>query len=921
MPTQNRSIHPLSIHKFCVRVVSLGVQLAIVTNIGAAWANNAQPIKRTPHPTVNQHPFLGNFPSEPAKQPFINDPSVDSFSIFGTHYPSTDTSSLTKDASTDISSYHSSVANQTPIARQPANPISELHNKRTLSSLYQRQKNSCQGVWHYPKIANHGNGLTARADYGYYDNDTYGELLGNVEISQADNTLFANQVRFNPTTGQVNAGGNVLFNGDDGNNDMIGMAQKLEYNLHTKRATALDVAFASNRLHAHGHAGKLTNTDPNRTILTHTSFSTCPPDRRHWEILSDEITLDQTTGRGIAKHTTLKIRNKTVAKLPYFNFPIDDRRSSGFLLPNVGINSKDGLEVSLPYYFNLAPNYDATVTPTIFGNKNPRVAGEFRYLTHHYGQGKLQGAILPSDRKYDNKTRGHLFFDHFWQATDATKAQLGLDNTPHPIDNLTLSATYRHISDGDYLTDFDKLGVANNALNLPRRIELTYATPNTSANLKVETFQKLNGNDENGQPFLDKNRPYARLPQLSVSYQMPAQTIAKHTPSWVNANTLSITGTHDLAYFKRSIKDNSDSEKSGVRLYNDISASYPMTASWGYIHPKVSLSHLLSAYDEDSLDDQNLSKQDGLYAVFVPTFSVDTGLHFYKKGTPFGWANKTAGGYQLISPRLKYRYSPHQDQQAIPNFDTSLASLSYDQLLADSWFLGYDRLPDLHTITPALNYRYIDNTGQTLVEFGVAEQFFLDDVKVSLDNVSPANSGVKKGAGTGISWQASVSPMPNLWLNGAGSLTKNYRFNTLLFSARYQPNERTLLNVGMVNRKAFGQLPLTAYTGSAIFSINPQWQVVAQAQYDAKHQKFLDTLVGVNYEDCCVGISLYGREFRNDLRPSDPPNRAVMAELRLSGLTGKGQLNRLLSDKIFGFDNIADSWRPKITHTHHRNIK
>lgn len=892
-----------------------------------------------PLTTLSRTTVHNNTPSDKLTQSTTKTTDNQTLGVF--YQPSTANQTPNNQTITNKTGYYQTpnpnAAQRSPIiSRKTAS--NALRSQLALAGLYKRPANTCYGTWHYPSVDSTlmGRGLSASADYGYYDNVNYGELSGNVQIYQDGRTLFADKVVLNPTTKAVNATGQVLFASDDvganlpfsSNNNLtnrlnnpknppqsnaiIGIAERVQYNLNTGQADAYDLAFAHNGLHAHGYANALNTHNPNQTVLYGTSFSTCPPDRRHWELSADSITLDKETGRGIAKHTALKIKDTTVLKLPYFNFPIDDRRASGFLLPHIGINSPDGVELSTPYYFNLAPNYDATLTPTLYSNKNPKIAGEFRYLTQHYGQGNLQGAFLPNDRQYNDNHRGHLFFDHEWRANDSLKNKFGIDGK-HPIDNVSISATYRYISDSNYLNDFDNLGLSDTILNLPRRLAIQYQTPHLSANLNAETFQKLTANDENGQPLLDKDRPYARLPQLSVQYKLPNTIIKQYAPNWLDGNNLTLTGTHDIAYFKKSIKDNSDSEKSGVRAYHRLEASYPITKSYGYIHPKVSIAHLHTAYDEDSLDDQNLTKKDGKYSATVPRLSLDSGLFFQKNGVPFGWLDKNSGGYQLISPRLKYLYSPYKNQDNMPNFETSVASISYDQLLSDNWFLGYDRLSDLHAITPALNYRYVDKFGQTRVELGIAEQFFLDDIKVGLDG-NPSQAGAVKGKSTGLSWQASISPYQGVWLDGAGSFTRSYNANALMLSARYQPNANTLFNVGMVNRKAdlaLGQLPLFAYTGGAIFSLSPNWQVIASTQYDSKKHKFMENLLGINYEDCCIGVSVYGREYRNDLRPSDSPTRAIMAEIRLNGLSGKnsGRLNRLLSDKILGFENIESTWR------------
>lgn len=769
---------------------------------------------------------------------------------------------------------------------------------------------SCQGNWHYPYATQHTDGLTASANYGYYNAKNFAELSGNVVINQDRHQIRANKLTLNPLTGQSHATGNVAFgshkDGDDVSgdiklsklpkSDLMGLAERLEYNSKTGHAHAYDVAFASRSLHAHGYAKSLHHQDDTSYQLEDVIFSTCPPANRLWHIQADNITLDKETGRGTTTHTTLNIKNVPVFYLPYFNFPIDDRRTSGFLTPNLGLNSKDGLQLSTPYYLNLASHYDATLTPTIYTNRNPRLSAEFRYLTRQFGEGKIDGAYLPSDKQYNQKNRQHVFFDHTWQ--------------PFANKDLTVLATYRYVSDSSYLSDFDKLGIGNNPLNLPRRLKAEYKTDNITFNARAETFQKLLGTDHLGNPILDKDRPYTRLPQLSLQYRLPTtalqkqldnSTINKHL-SWLDSEQLSLSGVHDLAYFKKSIQDGSAIEKSGVRLYSQLSGSYPFMNTWGYITPTAKLTHLFTAYDETSTLSHNLDKKNNHFNVLLPSFGLDMGIFLEKQGTPFGLADKTSNkkstGRQLLSPRLKYLYTPYKNQANIPNFDTTQASISYEQLLSDNWFLGYDRISDLHAITPALNYRYIDTQGKTRLDAGVAKQFYLNSSKVGLEDDIP--TAIRHSE---LAWQLNTYPSEHLWINLAGTVNQNTP-SSLIGMINYTPYANMQFGFGVIERKtntALRQLPLSAYTASAIYPLSPKWQLLATTQYDANSRKFMDTLVGLNYEDCCIGVSVYGRQQRNALTPTEKPDHTIMAELRLNGLATSQKFARLLKERMIGY--------------------
>ncbi|MBP6495252.1 MAG: LPS-assembly protein LptD [Psychrobacter sp.] len=791
----------------------------------------------------------------------------------------------------------------------------------------------CEGQWVYPKknpnyqraineagasngqpapnlngLPNNQAPLFAESDYGYYDNVDYAELSGNVIIDQGTQHIEAEKIVLDLSNGVAAAQGNVMFtdqatgnasatgaqdrtqqNGKTSLTDkaaqggLIGVADDLNYNTETGQSTATNVAFASVELQAHGYAKRLNRPNESQYELDEVMYSTCPPTNRKWQFDAKSIDLDTETGRGEAYNTTFRIADVPVFYLPYFNFPIDSRRGSGFLLPNASISSENGLEVDVPYYFNLAPNYDATLSTHIYTTRNPMLSGEFRYLTENYGEGIFNGSYLPNDKEYDGEDRRSLFYDHYWSSTS--------------IPRLSGEAKYSYVSDADYLNDFDTLGLSDNTLNLPRRAQLNYYNDYVDGELKVETFQTLDALNGNGQILQDKDKPYSRLPQLKLDYRLP----------W--AKNFDITGVSDSAYFKKSIDDGSESEKSGTRFYNKLSASYPMENSWGYIKPKLSLQHLFTTYDQDSLVDNSLDKDDGSQSVLVPQASIDAGLHFYQAGSPFGAFDDTLGGYRLLSPRLKYTYSPYQDQNDIPNFNTRIASINYEQLFSDSWFLGHDRLQDLHAFTPGINYRYIDATGVTRFDGSIGEQFYLDDGRVTLDNTKP----VFTSSSSGLVWDTSTQPYNNVWIDVSGALTNSYDLNHITTELRYQPSDNSLFNVGFIKRQRdenTNQLPLSALTASAVFPINNNWRVLAQGQYDYNRNQMLDSLIGIDYEDCCFGFAVYGRRYYNDLNIADKPTQAIMAEVRLSGLgSGSSRLTRLLADKVLGFEPVQNAWK------------
>lgn len=758
---------------------------------------------------------------------------------------------------------------------------------------------------------NEGLPLYAQADYGYYDSVSRVELSGNVEVVQNGQLITADQLSLDLDSGVVGATGDVLLAETSAANaateaagattssvnrvnptsssskvagsGLITVADEIAYDTNSNAATATNVAFASIPMQAHGYAHKLNKPDDTHYQLDKVMFSTCPPTNRKWQLEAEQIDIDTETGRGESYNTTFRLGKVPVFYLPYFNFPIDDRRSTGLLTPSASIDSESGLKVSIPYYLNLAPNLDSTVTTDIYTNRNPMLTGELRYLLGKYGNGELRAGYLANDKQYDDKDREGLYFQHQWQSKD--------------IKNLSASAVYNYVSDPQYITDFEDFGLTNNSLNLPRRGQVNYINDYLNGQLKVETFQSLKATDADGNVIQDKDKPYSRLPQLSIDYRLPT-----------NRTNIEITGVHDSAYFKKSINDGSENEKSGLRIYNEIGASYPFESTWGYIVPKLSLQHLFTAYDEESRIVNNVSETDNTQTAFAPKVSIDSGLNFYQSGTPFGLFDHNLGGYQLLSPRLKYTYSKFRDHSKIPNFNTRVASVDYDQLFSDSRFLGYDRIADNNNISVGLNYRYIDAMGVTRFDGSIGDQFYLDEPQVALDNATTLSDQ----SSSGVAWNSSVQPYRNIWFDFNGALNDKNRLNFINSQIRYQPTPLSLINLGLVKRKQdpnTNQDALSAITASALFPINNNWRVMAQGQFDNRSHKFIDSTVGLNYEDCCYGFSIYGRSYYNDLNLDLEPTRAVMAEFRINGLgESRSRLSKLFIDRVPGFEPVDTLW-------------
>ncbi|WP_180034685.1 MULTISPECIES: LPS-assembly protein LptD [unclassified Acinetobacter] len=758
-------------------------------------------------------------------------------------------------------------------------PEAQIRNTNQLSSAF------CTGTWITPvapttkAVAPEDATSTITADYGHFDPNGDSILEGNVLIDQEGRQIRADQIKIDKTQTYANASGRVQM----AQSGLISQSDSIDYNLKTQQGDLNNSFFIAEQQHAHGRAEKISRTSTETLELENAVYTTCPPDEKPtWKIQADKIKLNQETGRGETKGTTLYVKNVPVMAVPYFNFPIDDRRTTGILTPSFGFTNDGGIELAVPIYLNLAPNYDATVTPRYIADRGAMMEGEFRYLTKNFGSGMVWGGYLPSDQKYDDQDRKDLHFLHNWKIND----------------QFTTNLEYNYASDKDYFSDLNNNPNSKTDLNLRRAWELNYKNgiPGLKAQLKVEDFQTLD------KTVSDEDRPYARLPQFLLNYK--------------NGNPLGLQYefNNDTAYFKKNLRgdnipqNNSDAtmyEPSGARIYNDFSVRYNYRNPWSFVIPEVSIRNVNTIYDQDTVDRANTNNNHSSSeskSVIVPQLTLDAGLVMEREGRYL----------QTLTPRFFYAYSPYKNQDTNPNFDSTTASINYDQLFSPRRFYGNDRLEDNNFASLGLSYSLFDDVGLERLKASVGQSFYFEDRRVTLNNISDKfDTERHTGPVVSISSQLSDSISVNAnsaWMANGDNAQRDIQMY-------YTGNKGNLYNVGYFYRKDIPnrQDSYDQAVASFIQPIHNNWRIIGHAQYDLDNSIAREYLLGVNYESCCWGVSVYGRSYYNDLddvTSSDvKPKRAIMAEFTLKGLGGfNNKLTSLLENRVLGFNNINQSW-------------
>ncbi len=748
-------------------------------------------------------------------------------------------------------------------------PEAQLRDNRYLSSSF------CQGTWITPinpesrtKDANSTTSVIT-ADYGHYNPNGDSVLRGDVIIDQAGRNIRADEVTLDSSQTYANAKGRVQL----AQSGLLTQSDQINYNLKTQTGDLNNSFYISEQQHAHGHASQIKRQNENLVILKDASYTACPPEQKPaWKIQAKQIELNQETGRGVTRGTKLYVKDVPVLAVPYFNFPIDDRRTTGLLSPNFGYSNDGGAQLTVPVYLNLAPNYDLTLAPSFMSKRGAKLDAEFRYMTENFGSGRIWGGYLPNDNEYDNKDRDDLHFEHNWNITDQWSTNL----------------EFNHASDKDYFSDFNSSPNSKTDLNLRRAWELNYKNgiPGLKAQLKVEDFQTLDETIE------DKDKPYARLPQFLLNYVTG------------NPQGLQYEFNNDTAYFKKSINDGSALESSGTRIYNQFAARYNyITPSWFYAIPELSVRTINTFYDQDTKEGLGLSASDDLEkSVVVPQFTFATGVTFEKDGKYL----------QSISPRAFYAYSPYKKQDDHPNFDSTTASISYDQLFNPYRFYGHDRLEDNNFLSLGVTYSLLDTEGLERIRASLGQSYYFNDRRVTL-NEEPDEFDTQKRTGPIISLASQLNQ--NFTLAANSAWMSNGENAQRDFQAYYVGNKGNLYNVGYFYRKDIPdrQDSYDQAVASFIQPVKDNWRIMGHAQYDLDNNLMREYLLGVNYESCCWAVSVYGRSYYNDLDDPNSPDvrrkRAVMAEFTLKGLGAlNNKLASLLESRVLGFNKINQSW-------------
>ena len=696
-------------------------------------------------------------------------------------------------------------------------------------------------------------------------NQSVYHLSGEVKLQRADQQLQAERIDYNDGSTDYDARGNVRYQ----EAGQLLAASHMRGNTDASRGIADDVRYQMLDARGNGTAGQGQMLDAQHTRYSQATYSTCDVGHHLWEFRAKSITINKETGVGVARNATMRLGNVPFLYLPYFSFPVDDRRKSGFLYPTIGNTSRSGYEISTPYYLNLAPNYDATLDPRIYSERGAMLAGEFRYLTPG-SRGQLNVEYVPNDHGENDglaDTQGDSRY--LVKFSDRTRLWQGWQ----------FVGSYNHASDSSYLYDYgDALSHAA-VYTLGSNAAIVGGGKWWNASFGGTIYQNVN-------PFVtDRGLPYRQLPYAKFGMDVPLSR-------WLEFGM----DTSAVAFRKTGFVEGQRED-----IYPYLAADFG-TSAW-FVRPR--LAYRYTAYQLGS-DYQDYGYRgllgSGATTPFdqkspsrsLPVVSLDSGLVFDRSTTLFG-----SSYTQTLEPRLFYLYVPYRNQNNLPLFDTNVMSFDYWQLFSTNQFSGADRQMDANNLTAALTTRLLDDSGVERVSASIGQIHYFSPQKVL------ATDWVRSAYVAQLDVQLS-----DRWrLNSAYQWSPNTRL-TDMAAVQLQRRLRTdgIFNFSYRYRRGL----LEQYSASVVYPVSERWRLVGSWTYSVKDRQSVDALAGVEYDSCCVSLRLVGRSYVNQgyygFGPVpkggnlDRRDNAVMFEVVFKGLgsTG-GQIDPLLRRDILGY--------------------
>ncbi len=662
------------------------------------------------------------------------------------------------------------------------------------AAIAQAQEPRLKPPAHAPGLA--GAPVTINADRieGYANREA--SAIGNAELRQDDVSITADRLRYLYATDEVEASGGVRL--ERGGDRLSGTGLRLRVHDNVGQFDHAEYEFARPGrggyapVTTRGAASVIKLEGKDRYHLENATLTTCKPGNNDWYLEVGELDLDMTRDLGVARRGKLVFKGAPIAYVPWIDFPLHDQRKTGFLPPTIGSSGKSGVEISTPFYVNLAPNRDLTVTPRELSKRGLQLTTQFRYLDRNYdGDARLEEM---SNDRVRNISRYAATFQHNQRFSSKLSGYLNLNK----------------VSDDNYFRDLSSRINITSQTTLPREGVLTYGGGWWTATARAQRFQTLQD------PVNPVIEPYGRMPQFTL-----------------NA-TRQYVGGMDLALASEYVKFYHPTSVIGSRVTLYPSASLPLILPGAYLTPKLGFHSTSYSLERNVADSPDTIRR------ALPIASVDGGLTFERDASFIGQKFR-----QTLEPRLYYLYVPYRDQSKIPLFDTGLADFNYAQIFSENLFNGGDRIADANQLTVAATTRILTpSSGQEVLKATFGQRYYFQNQRVALDSATPTRTDKTSDFLAALSGRVSRH-----WSVDSALQYNPHRnfFDRLGVGARFQPETAKVLNLGYrFTRDSLNQVDV-----STQWPLGGAWYGVGRYNYSMRDNRLVEGLGGFEYNAGC----------------------------------------------------------------------
>ncbi|EGE1178802.1 TPA: LPS assembly protein LptD [Escherichia coli] len=731
--------------------------------------------------------------------------------------------------------------------------------------------------------------VTINADHAKGDYPDDAVFTGSVDIMQGNSRLQADEVQLHQkeAPGQpepvrtVDALGNVHY--DD--NQVILKGPKGWANLNTKDTNVWEGDYQMVGRQGRGKADLMKQRGENRyTILDNGSFTSCLPGSDTWSVVGSEIIHDREEQVAEIWNARFKVGPVPIFYSPYLQLPVGDKRRSGFLIPNAKYTTTNYFEFYLPYYWNIAPNMDATITPHYMHRRgNIMWENEFRYLSQA-GAGLMELDYLPSDKVYEDEHPND----------DSSRRWLFYWNHSGVMDQVwRFNVDYTKVSDPSYFNDFDNKYGSSTDGYATQKFSVGYAVQNFNATVSTKQFQV----------FSEQNTSsYSAEPQLDVNYYQ------------------NDVGPFDTRIYGQAVLfvNTRDDMPEATRVHLEPTINLPLSNNWGSINTEAKL--LATHYQQTNLDwynSRNTTKLDESVNRVMPQFKVDGKMVFERD------MEMLAPGYtQTLEPRAQYLYVPYRDQSDIYNYDSSLLQSDYSGLFRDRTYGGLDRIASANQVTTGVTSRIYDDAAVERFNISVGQIYYFTESRTGDDNITWENDD-KTGS---LVWAGDTYWRISERWGLRGGIQYDTRLDNVATSnssIEYRRDEDRLVQLNYrYASPEYIQATLPKYYSTAeqykngisqvgavaSWPIADRWSIVGAYYYDTNANKQADSMLGVQYSSCCYAIRVgYERKLNgwdNDKQHAVYDN-AIGFNIELRGLSSNYGLGtqEMLRSNILPYQN------------------